>query len=91
MGGNEFIDAAKNAILMYLKDPKLEAEDIQILWVYRTLQHCRGAFMTHLDNSMVFELTYNGDEDEIHMNVFRIVDEAYVVRADKVGDIVEEG
>ena len=91
MGGNEFIDAAKNAIMMYLKNPKLEAEDIQIVWVCKTLQNCKGLFFAPVEDELYFEITYNGNEDEMYMDVYRKLDNVVVVRADKVGDIVEEG
>lgn len=91
MGGNEFIESAKNAIMMYLKDPKLGPMDIQVVWMCKTLQNAKGLFFVSSNNELYFEITYNGDLEEFYMDVYKNIDNVVIVKADNVGDIIEEG
>lgn len=90
MGGNEFISAAINAVCMYFNeklektepDHKILPEDIYVVWMCKTLQNCKGLFSTNVPDGMYYEVTYNGDKDEMYLDAYKKWENVVVVRAD---------
>lgn len=91
MGGNTFVDVARSIILMYVKKMyvkkvDLEPEDIHAVWLCKTLQNCKGLFYIHLTESgLYFEVTYNGDKDEMYIDLYKKIDNVVVVKEDNIG------
>lgn len=44
--------------------------DIFIVWKCKTLQHCKWLMATTLPDNLYYELTYNGDKDEIYIDEY---------------------
>lgn len=88
MGSKEFLNAAFSAILMYVNDnldkadgTKLEANDIYVVWLCKTLQNCKGLFSTKLPDGMYYEVTYNGDAEEMYLDAYKKWENVVVVKA----------
>lgn len=80
MGGNEFIVAAKNAVWMYCDAPKFDPEDIEVVWASKTLSNCKGLFYAPGIPGLYFEATYNGEKDEIYLDVYEKTDNVVIVK-----------
>lgn len=50
---------------------RITTDDIYIVWFCKILQNWKALAASNLKDSMYFELTYNGDEDEIYVNIYR--------------------
>lgn len=44
--------------------------DIFIVWKCKTLQHCKWLMATTLPDNLYYELTYNGDKDELYIDEY---------------------
>lgn len=74
----EFISKSKEKITEYrnreykhvvnVKD--ITTEDIQIVWISKTLHHMKGLFIGHVTDGLYYELTYNGINKELYMDVY---------------------
>jgi len=88
MGSKEFLNAAFGAILTYVNDNldksdgmKLDANDIYVVWMCKTLQNCKGLFSTKLPDGMYYEVTYNGDAEEMYLDAYKKWENVVVVKA----------
>ena len=76
MDSRVFLDVVKSIITEYwnksLADGQssLTADDIFITWLSKTLQNAKAMASTTLDDRY-FEVTYNGDKDEIYLDVYK--------------------
>lgn len=55
----------------HLINDKINTNDVYIVWFCKTLQNWKALASSNLKDSMYFELTYNGDADEIYVDVYR--------------------
>jgi hypothetical protein len=46
-------------------------EDVYIVWYAKTLQNAKALLSTPLPDGMYYELTYNGDKDEIYFDAYK--------------------
>jgi hypothetical protein len=53
-------------------DPKPEfaLDDVFIVWFSKTLQNWKALVSTTLPDNMYYELTYNGDADELYIDAY---------------------
>ena len=75
MDSRVFLDVVKSVIVEYWNkgitenDRQLVADDIFITWSTKVLQNNKAMASTQFDNRY-FEVTYNGDRDEIYLDVY---------------------
>lgn len=73
-----FINLAKEFVADYVKshlDPsdhvEFSSDDVYIVWYAKTLQHWKGLLSTTLPDGMYYELTYNGDKQEMYFDAYK--------------------
>lgn len=52
-------------------DKRINAEDVYVVWSCKTLQHYKALLSTNLFDGMYYELTLNGDKDEIYLDAYK--------------------
>lgn len=77
-----FQEQAKRAVFGYVKS-RLEktdrhvtfAEDeVYVVWFSKTLQNWKALISTSLPDGMYYEVTYNGDMDEVYLDAYKKFD-----------------
>lgn len=74
MTNQEFIDYAKFKVQQWLAHNAenadgIRADDIFVVWYAKTLQNHKALLGTQFAN-YYFECTYNGDKEEMYMDVY---------------------
>jgi hypothetical protein len=76
MGNEEFFKLCKDIVTGYaeehldISDGKTEFE-VYIVWCCKTLQNAKALLSTSLKDGMYYELTYNGDKNEIYFDAYK--------------------
>ena len=52
-------------------DIKFTLGDVYIVWSCKTLQNNKALLSTTLPDGMYYELTYNGDKDEMYLDAYK--------------------
>jgi len=77
MDNKEFEKLVKEAVRCYANERRLEGEpllsveDVYIVWSCKTLQNNKALVSTTRSDGMYYELTYNGDKDELYLDAYR--------------------
>lgn len=74
-----FIELAKTVVADYFnkhKDktdgfPPLKPEDVYVVWYVKALQNHKALLSTPAPDGMYYELTYNGDKDELYLDAYK--------------------
>lgn len=53
---------------------KFTTEDVYIVWCCKTLQNWKALFSTTLPDGMYYEVTYNGDKNELYIDAYKKFD-----------------
>ena len=53
------------------KPIKVTKDNIFIVWFSKTLQNFKALVSTTLSDGMYYELTYNGDKDELYLDTYK--------------------
>ena len=68
----------QNACIEIIKDytnkisnKKITNDDIFIVWYCKTLQNHKALLSTLLRDGMYYEITYNGDANEIYLDAYK--------------------
>ena len=76
MTNKEILNTAKQVTLNHLnslRPAQLEAytiDDVYIVWFCKTIQNWKALLSTDVVSGMYYELTYNGDKDELYMDIY---------------------
>ncbi len=78
MDSNKFIPKAKELVAEYANqhldvtdDKHISTDDVYVVWSCKTLQNSKALLSTTLYDGMYYELTYNGDKDEIYFDAYK--------------------
>ena len=77
MRNNEFEKLVIEAVKCYANERSVEGEvllsddDVYIVWSCKTLQNNKALVSTTRSDGMYYELTYNGDKDELYLDAYR--------------------
>lgn len=78
MGSKEFLKLCKEQVLEYFNNRsektdkfELKEEDIFIVWSCKTLQNNKALLSTTVSDGMYYELTYNGDKNELYFDTYK--------------------
>ena len=70
---NQFREACIFAVSCYynmeLMSP-LDTDDVFIVWQCKTLQNFKAMASTNISDGRYFEITYNGDKQELYLDVY---------------------
>lgn len=87
MDSYRFMIACKNMIIDYFtkhkdttdKEIEMKINDVFVVWSCKTLQNNKMLLSTKLPDGLYYEITYNGDEHEAYVDVYKKW-ENYVVK-----------
>lgn len=76
---DEMLDLCKDIVLDYVEEHldkmdkpiKVTKDNIFIVWFSKTLQNFKALVSTTLSDGMYYELTYNGDKDELYLDAYK--------------------
>ena len=78
MGNDAFLKLCKEKIVDYFNnrsdktDKVLIAEDhVFVVWSCKTLQNNKALLSTTISDGMYYELTYNGDKNELYFDAYK--------------------
>ena len=81
MGDKEFLKKAKEVVAQYARehmdktDPesimRASDDDVYCVWLVKALQNSKGLFSTRFPDGMYYEVTYNGDKDELYVDCYK--------------------
>lgn len=78
MKNDEFIKLCKEIIVNYFNDrveitddKKITLEDVYIVWSCKALQNNKALVSTTVSDGMYYELTYNGDKQELYLDAYK--------------------
>lgn len=74
MGNAEFVKTAKSALVHYLTDKRnydIDESEVYVVWMCKTLQKNKALFSTTIPDGMYYEVTYNGDKNEMYLDAYK--------------------
>lgn len=78
MGSQEFLNICKAKVADYTNqhiDPtqkeKIMVNDVYVVWYCKTLQNHKALLSTPISDGMYYEITYNGDKNELYMDAYK--------------------
>lgn len=78
MGSEEFLKLCREKVAAYFNgradktDQKQITEDnIFVVWSCKTLQNSKALLSTTVPDGMYYELTYNGDKNELYLDAYK--------------------
>lgn len=68
----EYVTIYTNIQLNNEKDNKtISNDDVYIVWYCKTLQNHEALLTTSLRDGVYYEITYNGDKNELYVDVYK--------------------
>ena len=74
----EFVGKVKQTVADYANEHvdkidgvKISAENVYIVWYCKTLQNWKALASTTLPDGMYYELTVNGDKNEMYLDAYK--------------------
>jgi len=78
MGNDKFLKLVKEVIVDYFNKnvdktycKKITEDDVYIVWSCKTLQNNKALASTTVLDGMYYELTYNGDKQELYVDAYK--------------------
>lgn len=77
---NKFIPISKELVAEYTNEHTdvtdgdgrlIGPEDVYVVWFSKTLQNAKALLSTPLPDGMYYEVTLNGDKDEIYFDAYK--------------------
>lgn len=80
MDNDKFIQLCKEKVVDYTnatmnlssinKPVHISTNDVYVVWLNRTLQNNKALLSTTIEDGMYYEVTYNGDKNEMYFDVY---------------------
>lgn len=75
----DFPAKAKHAVVAYynhfLSDvDKINTDNVYVVWFNKTLQHWKALVCTTEPDGMYYEITFNGDKNEMYVDAYKKID-----------------
>lgn len=81
MDNDKFVELCKEKVVDYtntfmnlnsINQPvHISTGDVYVVWLNRTLQNNKALLSTTLTDGMYYEVTYNGDENEMYFDAYK--------------------
>ena len=77
MDNDKFIQLCKEKVVDYLDNGALSipsyisTDYVYVVWLNRTLQNNKALLSTTISDGMYFEITYNGDDNEMYFDAYK--------------------
>lgn len=77
MDNDKFIELCKEKVVDHLDNGALSipsdisTDYVYVVWLNRTLQNNKALLSTIIEDGIYYEITYNGDKDELYFDVYK--------------------
>ena len=78
MDNQKFVELAKKTVVDYFNSHKeitvegrLTPKDVYVVWLCKTLQNNKALLSTNVLDGMYYEVTYNGDKNEMYLDAYK--------------------
>ena len=78
IGSQKFMELVKKQIVEYFNgrvdktdQEHIKDEDVYIVWYCKTLQNHKALASTTVPDGMYYEVTYNGDKNELYLDAYK--------------------
>lgn len=76
MPNNDFIQHCIEEVKKYVnehlgKTDNIKEFDVYVVWLSKTLQNNKALLSTTLPDGMYYEITYNGDKQELYLDAYK--------------------
>lgn len=78
MNFNDFQNICKEKVVEYFNErvektdnTKITIDDVFVVWYCKTLQNAKVLLSTNVSDGMYYELTYNGDKNELYFDAYK--------------------
>lgn len=78
MGNNTFIELCKQQVVDYFNNradktdnTSITKDDVFVVWCCKTLQNNKALLSTTVSDGMYYELTFNGDKNELYVDAYK--------------------
>ena len=78
MSNKDFVKVVVDSVVEYANDHidktdkrTITEDDVFIVWICKTLQNHKALASTTLYDGMYYEVTYNGDKDEVYFDAYK--------------------
>lgn len=78
MSNSEFVKLIKSTVVDYANNhidktdhKTITEDDVFIVWLCKTLQNHKALVSTTISDGMYYELTYNGDKNELYLDAYK--------------------
>lgn len=79
MTNQEYVNLCKESVVNYYngrvestdKNGEITTEDVFVVWLCKTLQNHKALLSTTVSDGMYYELTYNGDKNELYLDAYK--------------------
>lgn len=78
MENKEFIVLCKKHVMDYFNEnadktdrKRISEDDVFVVWSCKTLQNHKALLSTTVSDGMYYELTYNGDKQELYFDAYK--------------------
>ena len=81
MDNDKFIELCKEKVVDYTntfmnlnsidRSVHISTGDVYVVWLNRTLQNNKALLSTTVSNGMYYEVTYNGDKNEMYFDAYK--------------------
>lgn len=86
MSNQEFVNLCKRSIVNYFNrrvdrtdDFVLSENDVYVVWLSKTLQNNKALLSTTVVDGMYYELTFNGDKQELYLDAYKKIENECIV------------
>lgn len=78
MKNDEMLNLCKKVVQDYFNDNvdktdnmQITLDDVYVVWFSKTLQNFKALVSTTISDGMYYEVTYNGDKEEIYLDAYK--------------------
>lgn len=78
MGNDKFINLCKKHVVGYFNEnadktdrKQITEAEVLVVWSCKTLQNNKALLSTTVSDGMYYELTYNGDKQELYFDAYK--------------------
>ena len=78
MKNDEMLNLCKKIVVDYYNENvektdnfKIDLENVFVVWFSKTLQNFKALVSTTVNDGMYYEITYNGDKNELYLDAYK--------------------
>lgn len=78
MTSNDFVEKCTRLVRDYTNEhmdktdnTSISNQDVYVVWYSKTLQNHKALLSTTVSDGMYYELTYNGDKEELYFDAYK--------------------